>query len=89
MVERHHGFLERRVGIEAVRIEDVDIVEPHPLQALVEAGQHIFAAAPFAVGTGPHQVAGLGRDDQFVAKPAKSVRRISPKALSAEPGGGP
>ena len=35
--ERAHGLLERRLGIEAVRIEDVDVVEPHALEALVEA----------------------------------------------------
>jgi len=50
-----------------VRIEDVDIVELHPLQALVEAGDQVFAAAPFAIGAGPHPVAGLGRDDELVA----------------------
>ncbi len=35
-------FLQRRVGIHAVRIEDVDVIEPHPLQALIEAGEHVF-----------------------------------------------
>ena len=66
-VERAHRLLERRLRIDAVRIEDVDIVEPHALQALVEAGEQIFAAAPFAIGARPHVVAGLGRDDQLVA----------------------
>ena len=49
-------------------IEDVDIVEPHALEALVEAGEQIFAAAPFAVRPGPHAVAGLGGDHQLVAQ---------------------
>ena len=29
-VERAHRLLERRLGIEAVRVEDVDVVEAHP-----------------------------------------------------------
>ena len=33
--QRAHGLLERRVGIVAVRIEDIDIVEAHALEALV------------------------------------------------------
>src|SRR5262245_59636008 len=49
-----------------MRIEDVDIVDAHPLQALVEAGQDIFAAAEFAVRSRPHAIAGLGRDDEFI-----------------------
>ena len=53
----------RRLGVEAVRVEDVDVVEPHPRQALVEAREHVLARAPLAVGAGPHVVAGLGRDD--------------------------
>ncbi|MCY1233054.1 hypothetical protein D9M72_455720 [compost metagenome] len=68
MVERAAGFFERRVRIEAMRIEDVDIVEAHALQALVAGSDHVLAAAPFAVRTGPHVIAGLGRDDQLVAQ---------------------
>ena len=29
-VERAHRLLERRVRVEAVRVEDVDVVEAHP-----------------------------------------------------------
>ena len=70
-VERAHGLLQRRVGIEAVRIEDVDIVEPHALEALVEAGEQVLAAAPLAIGARPHVVAGLGRDHHLVAMVAE------------------
>ena len=38
-----HGFLERSVRIEAVRIEDVHIVGIHALETLVEAGNQILA----------------------------------------------
>ena len=65
-IQRAHGFLERRVGVEAVRIEDVDIVQPQPLQRLVARGDDVFPASPFAIGPRPHQVAGLGRHDQLV-----------------------
>ena len=71
VIQRLHGFFQRRVGIKAVRIEDIHIVEPHPLQRLVARGDQVFAAAPFAVGAAPHQVACLGRDDQLVPQPVK------------------
>ena len=66
-VEGAHRLLERRVGVEAVGVEDVDVVEAHALQALVERGEQVLAAAPLAVGAVPHAVAGLGRDDELVA----------------------
>ena len=66
-VERAERFLERRVRIEPVRVEDVDVVEPHALQALVEAREQVLARAPLAVRARPHVVAGLGGDDQLVA----------------------
>ncbi len=50
-----------------MRVEDVDVLEAHALQALVEAGQQILARSPVAIRAGPHIVAGLGADDQFVA----------------------
>ena len=62
-----HGLLQRGAGVEAMRIEDVDVVEPHPAQALVEAGEQVLARAPLAVGAGPHVVAGLGGDHELVA----------------------
>ena len=59
-------LLERCLGIETVRVEDVDVVEPHPAEALVEARQEVLARSPLAVGAGPHVVAGLRRDDDLV-----------------------
>src|SRR3546814_19021783 len=47
---------------------DVDIIETHPLEALVAARDQIFAAAAdIAVRAGPHIQPRLGRDHQFVA----------------------
>ncbi len=36
------GFFQRSVRVETVGIEDVDVIEAHALQALVEAGEHVF-----------------------------------------------
>ncbi len=48
-------------------VEDVHIVQSKPLQALVQRGDQILAAAEVAVRAGPHLIAGLGADDQLVA----------------------
>ena len=52
-------------------IEDVDVIKTHPLQALVAGGDQVLAAAPFPIGTVPHVVARLGRDDEFIPMVAK------------------
>ena len=36
-VERAHRLLQRRRRVDAMRVEDVDVVEAHPPEALVEA----------------------------------------------------
>ena len=65
-VERTHRLLERRLGIEPVGVEDVDVIEPHAAEALVEAREQILAGPPLAVRPGPHVVPGLGRDYELV-----------------------
>ncbi len=65
--QRAHGLLERGVRVGAVAVEDVHIVQAHPGERLVQAGQQVLARAPLAVGAGPHVVSGLGRDDQLIA----------------------
>ena len=68
-VERPHRLLQWRLRVESVRVEDVDVVESHPLQALVQAGEQVLARAPDPVGSRPHVIAGFGRDHQLVAAP--------------------
>ena len=67
-VERPHRLLQRRRAVEPVAVEDVDVVESHPLQRLVERGEQVLArAAALPVGPRPHVPAGLGRDHHLVA----------------------
>ena len=72
-VERAHRLLERRLRVEPVRVEDVDVVEPEPPERLVEAREQVLARAAVAVRPGPHVVAGLRRDDELVAVGAQVV----------------
>ena len=67
-VERAHRLLERRLRIEAVRVEDVHVIETEASQARVEAREEVLAGAPLPVRARPHVVARLARDDQLVAK---------------------
>jgi hypothetical protein len=66
-VERAHRLLERRLGVEAVRVEDVDVLEPHAAEALVEAREQVLARPPLPVRPRPHVVARFRRDDELVA----------------------
>ena len=74
-VQRTHRLLERRGGIGPVRVEDVDIVDVHPPQRLIERGEHVLARSPLTVRPGPHVVARLGRDDQLVTVPGEVGRQ--------------
>ena len=66
-VERTEALLEGGVGVEAMVVEDVDVVDAHPAKALVQARQEVLAGAEVAVRARPHVPTGLGRDDQLVA----------------------
>ena len=50
-----------------MRVENVDIVEMHALQALFEAGNEHFARRTLSVRTFPHVITGLGGDYHLVA----------------------
>ena len=47
-------------------IENIHIIQLHPAQALVQAGEQVLAAAPVSIGTGPHFISGLGADQKLV-----------------------
>ncbi len=80
-VERAHRLLDRSVGIGTMRVEDVDVLETHPPQALVEACEHVLARAPFAVRARPHVVARLRRDDDLVAERTEVLLEEPPEVL--------
>ena len=64
--KRAHGLFQRRFRVRTVAIEDIHVFEAHALEGLVEAGEHILARTPFPVGAGPHIIAGLGGNDEFI-----------------------
>ena len=68
LIQRQHRLLDRSIRVGTVMVEDIHVFQPHPLQALVAAGDQVLARTPFAVGAGPHQVARLAGDDQLVAE---------------------
>ena len=48
-------------------VENINVLEAHALQALIEAGQQILARSQISIGAGPHVIAGFGGDDQLIA----------------------
>jgi hypothetical protein len=61
-----HRFLEGRIGIEAMVIEDVDVVDAEAAQALIQAREQVLARAEIPVRPGPHVPAGFRRDHQLI-----------------------
>ncbi|MPM99938.1 hypothetical protein SDC9_147133 [bioreactor metagenome] len=53
-------------GIRAVRIKNIHIIKSHPFQALIKARRQILFGSPFPVWSGPHIIAGLAGNDQFI-----------------------
>ncbi len=80
-VERAHRLLERRLRVEAVRVEDVDVVETDATEALVEAREQVLPRPPLPVGPGPHVVAGLRRDHQLVPVRREILGEEPPEVL--------
>lgn len=66
-IKRAERLLQRRLIVGPVMIKDVHIVQAHPLQRLIQAGDQIFLAAAVAVGARPHSISRLGRDNEFVS----------------------
>ena len=47
-------------------IEDVDVVQPHPLERLVAGGDEVLTRPTLPIGAGPHIVASLGAYNKFI-----------------------
>ena len=43
MIERAHRFRQRCLRVRAVMIKNIDILQPHAPQALVQTGHQVFA----------------------------------------------
>ena len=78
-VQSAERFLEWGVGVEAMVIEDIDVVDAKPAQALLQARKQVFSRAEIAVRPRPHVPAGFGRDHQLIAVRRKSVLNTRPK----------
>ena len=59
LIQGAHRFLDRGLRIRPVMIEHIHIVDVHPFQALVDAGDQVFPAAVVAVRAGPHIIPGF------------------------------
>ena len=62
-------------------IVHIYIVELHTAQTLVEAGHEALARAPVAIGTGPHEMSGLGGYEEFVAMGVERLLHVSAETL--------
>ncbi|MNW64959.1 hypothetical protein D3C74_432910 [compost metagenome] len=67
-------------------IVNIHIVQPHPFQALVEAGNEVFLRTPFAIRAWPHVVAGFAGDDQLVAVSGEIFSQNLSKGFLGGPG---
>ena len=54
------GFFERCVRIVAVAVEEVNILEIHSLETLIQTGHQILTGTPVAVRTFPHIITCFG-----------------------------
>lgn len=50
-----------------MRVEDVEIIHAHAFEGLVATGNEVLAAAPLSIRAGPHAIACLAGNDEFVA----------------------
>ena len=62
-----------------MRIENIDVIQSHPLQALIEAGEQIFSRTTVAIGAWPHGVACFRRHNQLVAIGGKILAQQAAK----------
>ena len=62
-------------------IEDIYIIQPHSLQALVKACEQILSASPVPVRSRPHIIAGLRTDDQLISVCMKLILQNLSKIL--------
>src|SRR5258708_3764873 len=67
-------------------IENIDVIQFHSFEALVQAGKEILPRAPFAIWPRPHTVASLRRNNQFIPITAKVLAKYFPKVFFCRTG---
>ena len=75
------SLFERSVGVVTVAVEEVDIVEMHSLQTLVETRHERLSRTPVAVRTLPHLISRLRSNEEFVAIRAEVIVHESAQRL--------
>ena len=70
-IQRTHGFVQRRVGIGAMMVKNIHIIQPHAFQTLIQTGDQILFRAKIPIRPIPHGVTGFGRNNQFIPIRAK------------------
>ncbi|MDT4849327.1 hypothetical protein FQZ97_834450 [compost metagenome] len=70
VVERGQRFFDRRARIEAVQLEQVDVVGAQPLQRRIDRLHEVMARRAHVVRPLAAAEGGLGRDQQPVTRPA-------------------
>ncbi|MBG9885556.1 hypothetical protein ABE10_02925, partial [Bacillus toyonensis] len=80
-VQSRDGLLDRRDRVHPVRVEDVDVVEPHARQRLLGARDDVLAAREVAVWSRPHVPAGFRGDDELVAVGPQILREDAAEVL--------
>src|SRR5690625_1581025 len=60
LVKGTHGFFQIRVWIKTMRVENIDVVDAHARERLVETCEQIFTGTANAGGAGPPIPTSLG-----------------------------
>ncbi len=64
--QRAHGLLQRGLRVHPMGIKNIEILQPGALEALVQAGQQILAAAEIPVRAGPHGISRFAGKHQLI-----------------------
>src|SRR5262245_7863520 len=84
-VERAHRLLERRLRIEAVAVEDVDVFEPHPSQLWPRLARRYLRDPPSPYGPGHMSKPALVETTISSRCARRSLAMTRPNVSSAEP----
>ncbi len=81
VVQRAHGLLDGRGGVEAVDLVQVDVLQLQPLQARLDAVHDVAAGTAAAVGARAGLAEHLGGDDDVLARHLQVLQRLPGELL--------